>query len=57
MKPDKKNYEEYKKERNRREEEIRKLWNQEHSIMKKIRKLEEKLHEDYPETAGEDPGY
>jgi chromosome segregation ATPase len=57
MKPNKSNYEEYRKERNRREEEIRALWDKEHKIMKKIRDLETKLHDDYPETCGEDPGY
>ena len=56
--PDKKdNYLEYKKERIRRETEIRKLWDEEHAIMDKIRELELKLHKDFPETKGEDPGY
>lgn len=57
MKHSKENYEEYRKERQRRQEEVQKLWNEEHMIMKKIREMETKLHEDFPETAGEDPGY
>lgn len=55
--PSKENYTEYRKERNRREEKVRELWDQEHEIMKQIREAEKKLHEDFPETAGEDPGY
>lgn len=53
----KENYTEYRKERTRREEEVRKLWDKYHKLMKKIREAEDKLHQDYPETRGEDPGY
>ena len=51
------NYEEYRKERNRRETEVRKLWDEEHEIMKKIREAETRLHQNFPETKGEDPDY
>jgi hypothetical protein len=57
MKPSKENYEEYKNERNRRQEQIKELWRKYHKLMNKIREAEDKLHKDYPELAGEDPGY
>lgn len=56
--PDKKdNYLEYKQERTRRETEIKELWKKERAMVKMIIELEDKLHKDFPETKGEDPGY
>lgn len=54
---DKSDYDEYVKERYRREREIDDLWVEERKLMKKINDLTLELHQDYPETRGEDPGY
>lgn len=55
--PTKESYSEYRKERTRREEEVKKLWDKYRKLKREIHEAEQKLHEDYPETAGEDPGY
>lgn len=57
MKIDKSNYQKYRKERARREKEISDLCIKKRKLTKKLDELTQKLHDDYPETMGEDPGY
>lgn len=57
MKLDKQNYKEYREERRRREQEVEDLWIEYRKLKKKIEEITDKLHQDYPETRGEDPGY
>lgn len=54
---DKQNYKKYREERRRREQEVENLWIEYRKLKKKIEDVTDKLHQDYPETRGEDPGY